>query len=141
MSLRGDVPTNREKLIAQAVRIKNHFKNYREERGRQGSSRKESRNRSDYVTLEGSKKRERSKTPPEAKSSSPTTRTNTVRVGQSVDRDTRTARRRPNVTCFKCNKEGHYASLCPELTCHNYGEVGHKTFGCPKPKRQGNDRA
>lgn len=135
ISLRGDVPTDREKLIAQAVRIENHFRMYRDNTLK--DKKKTGRNRNEGGSLDG--KRRRSESPPDPQG--PATGTNTVKVPQVTEGSNRSTRRRANVTCFKCKEEGHYASSCPQLVCANCGESGHKTYGCPKPRRPGNDRA
>ncbi|XP_057418495.1 uncharacterized protein LOC130712691 [Lotus japonicus] len=43
---------------------------------------------------------------------------------------------RENVTCFKCNKKGHYANQCPDRppTCWNCNKPGHTARDCRVPK-------
>lgn len=39
----------------------------------------------------------------------------------------------PVVKCFKCHKEGHYATVCPgnSAKCFQCGRLGHKRKDCP----------
>ena len=48
-----------------------------------------------------------------------------------------------NITCFKCNKKGHYADGCPSskpggLTCFKCGKAGHFARECKEPVQSAN---
>ena len=142
----GNPPTDREKLISLATRIKNHQGFYREklsgrgdsggykrkrERGDNGRDGKNSyggRNRSWSLRRDAGQRRPR--------------RPDIAATGVNII-PTTGAKGREDVICFKCKKLGHYATACPmQVTCYNCGRAGHKSFACPEPRKQpGNDKA
>jgi Zinc knuckle len=135
----GEIPKDRERLIALAVRIENHLSLFNETPARREEHTGHRRGR-EVANNKGENrhKRDRSRSPQRESSKR---RSDGVATGANST-PTPGTRGRNDVVCFKCKKEGHYATACPTLLCYNCKKPGHKAYACPQPKRQqGNDNA
>jgi hypothetical protein len=129
----GNVPPNREQLIAQAVRIENHLRLFNKTTESEVEPKGYRKRRDDEVRKDNARARSQSPKREISRSSSVTTAPNSTPIIGS--------RASSFVTCFRCHKEGHYASACPLAVCHNCKKPGHKAYLCPEPKRSGNESA
>lgn len=77
ITLRSDIPKDREELIALAVRTANYLKLYPENQGRKREKKSESSRRYDDVSQ--SRKRERSRSPSVKRTRDPATKLNSSR--------------------------------------------------------------
>ena len=135
---RDDIPAGRERLIALAVRIENRLEkrnrnsNRHDEPTGQRMGRDDSRDRRDHRRDRGRTQSPRREPHLKREDGVATTPNNISTSNTKYHR---------NVTCFRCNKEGHYATACPALACHNCKKLGHKAYMCPEPKKSGNGSA
>jgi hypothetical protein len=129
----GNASTDREELIAQAVRIENFMGLYSKKSVDYEGQRGHKRKAEEEGGRRDGNKRERSRSPRRDISRR---RYDTAATGvNSIP--TTTGNGRKEITCFKCQKVGHYATACPsQISCYNCGKPGHKSFSCPEPRRQ-----
>ena len=135
----GNAPREREKLISAAVRVENNLNQ---------SARRERNDEPTGQRKEGNWRKERGDNKGKRKRSVSPSRGSHNRGGESIATGSNAVPAsgsvRPGVTCFTCQKEGHYATTCPnrgKSTCYNCNKSGHKAYECPEPKKPGNGRA
>jgi hypothetical protein len=134
ISRQGNVPRDRESLIALAVRIENHWGLFRGKQAHRNEPAGHQKGKDiDHNKGENRIKRERSRSPQRESSRR---RFDSVTTGANNTPTTGT-RERNNAVCYRCKKEGHYANACPtHIVCFNCKKPGHKSWSCPEPRRQ-----
>ena len=134
----GNIPTSRERLIAAAVRVENHLSLFSDKPGRREETSGHRRHKGAGSDKgEHRQKRGRSRSP---QRDSGRRRFDSVATG-SNSTPTTGIRDKSSVTCYRCKKEGHYASACTTQACFNCGKEGHRAYACPEPKKQGKEGA